>query len=276
MTIPAVESWIAELKRHRTSVRSEPIVSQVDVVVAALQALESGSYPPGTFTPGSIIFGGADGSLSQDNAKFFWDDTNFRLGLGVATPQSTIEVNMTGAASFAPVSAFDFHLVSDLTHNVAFLFDRAGGGATQIFRRVNGTFAAPVNIHNADTIGTILNRGYDGAAMSGTAASLTFRATEDWTNAAHGTQFEINTTANGTIVNVLSFTLSSTLLTLPGNILCQGSQTVATLPAAAAGNKGMRTFITDGAAAPVFGAVVTGGGALFLPVFSDGAAWRNG
>lgn len=52
--------------------------------------------------------------------------------------------------------------------------------------------------------------------------------------------------------------------------------TVALTPAASASNKGARTFITDGAATPVFGAVVAGAGALFLPVFSDGAAWRNG
>lgn len=58
--------------------------------------------------------------------------------------------------------------------------------------------------------------------------------------------------------------------------LCLAPTTVAGLPAAAAGNKGARTFITDAAATPVFGAVVTGAGALFVPVFSDGVAWRNG
>lgn len=54
------------------------------------------------------------------------------------------------------------------------------------------------------------------------------------------------------------------------------SQTVANLPAASAANKGMRTTITDGAATPVFGAVVAGSGSLILPVFSDGTNWRNG
>jgi len=53
------------------------------------------------------------------------------------------------------------------------------------------------------------------------------------------------------------------------------SSTVALLPAATT-YKGARTFITDGAAVPVFGAVAVGGGALFLPVFSDGTNWRNG
>jgi hypothetical protein len=54
-----------------------------------------------------------------------------------------------------------------------------------------------------------------------------------------------------------------------------GYGTVADLPPAA-DFKGARTFITDAAAAPVFRAVATGGGAIFLPVFSDGTDWRNG
>lgn len=53
------------------------------------------------------------------------------------------------------------------------------------------------------------------------------------------------------------------------------SSTVADLPPAA-DYKGARTFITDAAAAPVFRAVVAGGGSIFLPVFSDGTNWRNG
>lgn len=39
-----------------------------------------------SFTQGSVIFAGALGVLSQDNANLFWDDTNNRLGVGTATP----------------------------------------------------------------------------------------------------------------------------------------------------------------------------------------------
>lgn len=53
---------------------------------------------------------------------------------------------------------------------------------------------------------------------------------------------------------------------------------VADLPAAAAGNTGFRGFVTDSNAALTagIGAVVAGGGANVVPVFSDGAAWRIG
>jgi hypothetical protein len=49
------------------------------------------------FEPGSVIFTGASGVLAQDNANFFWDDGNNRLGLGVNTPDNTLEVLSTTA-----------------------------------------------------------------------------------------------------------------------------------------------------------------------------------
>ena len=50
-------------------------------------------------TTGSVPFIGAGTALSQDNAKFFWDDSNFRLGLGTATPATTLDV--VGSAQFS-------------------------------------------------------------------------------------------------------------------------------------------------------------------------------
>lgn len=49
-----------------------------------------------------------------------------------------------------------------------------------------------------------------------------------------------------------------------------------TLPAAAANLKGSRAFITNGPAAPVFGAAAAGGGATYTPVYCDGVGWFNG
>jgi hypothetical protein len=45
------------------------------------------------FTAGSVLFSGASGVYSQDNANFFWDDTNNRLGIGTATPTQSLDVN---------------------------------------------------------------------------------------------------------------------------------------------------------------------------------------
>jgi hypothetical protein len=51
--------------------------------------------------------------------------------------------------------------------------------------------------------------------------------------------------------------------------------TVATLPSAVTSGKGSRSFVTD-ALAPTFGATVVAGGAIAVPVYSDGANWKVG
>jgi hypothetical protein len=51
--------------------------------------------------------------------------------------------------------------------------------------------------------------------------------------------------------------------------------TVATLPFASVAGKGARSFVTD-ALAPTFGATVVTGGAVAVPVYSDGVNWKVG
>jgi hypothetical protein len=51
--------------------------------------------------------------------------------------------------------------------------------------------------------------------------------------------------------------------------------TVLGLPFASVAGKGARAFVTD-ALAPVFGATVATGGAVAVPVYSDGTNWKVG
>jgi hypothetical protein len=51
--------------------------------------------------------------------------------------------------------------------------------------------------------------------------------------------------------------------------------TVATLPSAVTLGKGARSFVID-ALAPTFGATVVTGGAVAVPVYSDGTNWKVG
>jgi hypothetical protein len=51
--------------------------------------------------------------------------------------------------------------------------------------------------------------------------------------------------------------------------------TVASLPSASSVGRASRTFVTD-ALAPAFGSTVVGGGAVFIPVYSDGTNWKVG
>jgi hypothetical protein len=51
--------------------------------------------------------------------------------------------------------------------------------------------------------------------------------------------------------------------------------TVATLPSAATSGVGARAFVTD-SSAPTFGSTVVAGGAVAVPVYSDGTNWKVG
>jgi len=51
--------------------------------------------------------------------------------------------------------------------------------------------------------------------------------------------------------------------------------TVATLPSAVTSGKGARSFVTD-ALSPTFGSTVAAGGAVAVPVYSDGTNWKVG
>ena len=56
-----------------------------------------------TFTQGSVVFAGASGLYAQDNTNLFFDNANNRLGIGTATPSSTLDVKgifrLTGSSS---------------------------------------------------------------------------------------------------------------------------------------------------------------------------------
>jgi hypothetical protein len=72
----------------------------------------------------------------------------------------------------------------------------------------------------------------------------------------------------------IAITASSTVQAL--TIRHTASSTVAAIPSAVTAGAGARRFITDGAAVATVGTTLTGGGALFLPVYSDGTVWRYG
>jgi hypothetical protein len=65
--------------------------------------------------------------------------------------------------------------------------------------------------------------------------------------------------------------LSTSALVIPATTV----YAVATLPSASASGVGVRSFVSD-ATNPTFGATVAGGGAVTVPVYSDGTNWKVG
>jgi hypothetical protein len=59
----------------------------------------AGTLTPSSLTLGSALFAGTGGVLSQDNANYFWDSTNHRLGLGTATPVDALSIGTAPTVS---------------------------------------------------------------------------------------------------------------------------------------------------------------------------------
>jgi hypothetical protein len=68
---------------------------------------------------------------------------------------------------------------------------------------------------------------------------------------------------------------TSTTLTQTYGVTKSTNYTVATLPSASTSGVGAKAFVTD-ALAPTFGATVATGGAIPVPVYSDGTNWKVG
>jgi len=69
--------------------------------------IKTGSLTLLGVTLGSVLFVGAGGVITEDNANFFWDNANNRLGLGIAAPTGALDVSWGSAATSALVMGAD-------------------------------------------------------------------------------------------------------------------------------------------------------------------------
>jgi uncharacterized protein DUF2793 len=151
------------------------------------------------FTTGSLLFAGATGAIAQDNAKLFWDDTNGRLGLGTATPDSVLTMNTTGAAGPAVLTGTGFHTIaSQSAGGRLWLWDVAASNPGLRMRRTNGSFASPTAVLSGQNLALLGADGHDGTGFaSSNTGGLNFFAAENFTTTAHGTYFTVQTTPAG-------------------------------------------------------------------------------
>lgn len=116
-------------------------VSLTTQVTGTLPVANGGTGTATAFTAGSVVFAGASGIYSQDNANFFWDNTNKWLGLGTATPANSITID--GGVLQQTVYA-----------NPALL----------LVARADGSKASPIAVVGGTNVGGITGQSYDGAA----------------------------------------------------------------------------------------------------------------
>jgi hypothetical protein len=96
------------------------------------------------FTQGSVLFTGSGGVVSQDNSQFFWDNTNFRLGVGTASPSASLHViNPTGSA--AP----GLHVQTNTSNPITALFEDTGHACYVYLNSGGGALNAALAFQNA-------------------------------------------------------------------------------------------------------------------------------
>lgn len=75
-------------------------VSLTTQVTGTLPVGNGGTGTATAFTAGSVVFAGASGVYSQDNANLFWDDTNNRLGIGTSSSSAYGKLTVNGNIVF--------------------------------------------------------------------------------------------------------------------------------------------------------------------------------
>lgn len=155
---------------HGGTTPSWSAVSLTADVSGVLPVANGGTATSTAFTSGSVIFAGASGVYSQNNANFFWKNSVKYLGISTTNPQAQIHT-LTGSDTSARFertshSSMDIAITGVLTGDttdISFTMGLNGSASSAGF--VFDTFNGSVNIHAL----TINNAGLVGIG-TGTAA----------------------------------------------------------------------------------------------------------
>ena len=82
-SIPSVGTWGA--LNYPTWASGTPFVKMTAAGTFALDTNTYGTFTLPSLTSGSVLFSNGS-TIAQDNANFFWDATNHRLGIGTTSP----------------------------------------------------------------------------------------------------------------------------------------------------------------------------------------------
>ncbi|HEV8397060.1 MAG TPA: hypothetical protein VGQ37_22415 [Vicinamibacterales bacterium] len=181
--------------------------SLADLATRSASDLSSGTLAParggtgaGELTAGSIPFIGASGVFSQDNAKLFWDNTNKRLGIGTAAPQTPLAVNANAAGAPGSDSSqlAQFNQADGLLASLG--IDSYGHFPTITWKRANTGQSAKSGLSAGDVFGRLRGFGYGSTAYSTSARAIfDCAASESWTDTQQGALWIWSVTAAGGI-----------------------------------------------------------------------------
>jgi hypothetical protein len=148
-----------------------------------------------TGTTGSVPFVGGGGTLTQNNAKLFWDNTNFYLGVGTASPRVALDITLAAGASAvltstntATADAVAYYQETNSGHWGMQVWNSANGG------NLPGTWALMMNSPSPGTGGSSIRQyartngeiGLGGAIDNVTLAGALLKLSADGTTATLG------------------------------------------------------------------------------------------
>lgn len=201
---------VSTLVGGTATLRNSPLTIGLEV---PLQIKYGGTGGTGPWTPGSVIFVGTTAAFSQDNASFFYDVTNHRLGLNTNAPNELLDVRgkmRLGDQSHNnyPADSPSFYFSTALTNVIGnWTAVTAGGNGAQFTLRADGSGAGNKMV-SGNWLGTIGFRGMDDLGFASTSSALiAATATETWSSTAHGTRIEIGVTANGSTTRAVAVTI---------------------------------------------------------------------
>lgn len=154
-------------------------------------------------TQGSVLFGGAGGALSQDNAAFNWNDSGKLLTVNanaVALPAPPVGTVLQVGAADAAITRI--------------VLDSFAVSSQFVGRRAQGTAALPTAIQLNNILVSLAGLGYGATGYSTAGGSISLVAAENWTDTAHGTNIVFNTAAIGAAANTERARLTSAGLSI--------------------------------------------------------------
>lgn len=203
--------------------------------------------------------------------------TGAPVGLAATGSDANIlmRVEDKGGSGVALTSNSNYALLAQNSSASAVNYVRASGSATGL----------PVGFVAQGTDPTVLirvdDKGGAGAALASNSvyALIAQNASASAVNylsvkgATTGNGVDIASAGSDTNID-LNLTAKGTGTIVAGSPIKLKSYTVATLPTCNAGAQGNFAYVTD-ATAPTYNGALTGGGAVKVPVFCDGAAWSS-
>lgn len=215
---------------HGGTTPSWSAVSLTADVSGTLPVANGGTGTATAFTAGSVVFAGASGVYSQNNANFFWKNSTKYLGISTTNPQAQIHTLTSSdtSARFERTShssldiAWGSTFITGDTTDIVFTIGVNGSAnsAGYLFATFNGSVNVnALAINNAGLVGIGTGTGTPGSQLQITASSSSTKALivkgaasqtanlEEWQNSAATVLLSVD--KNGTVNSAVTQTTVS-------------------------------------------------------------------